>query len=125
MEKNKPDSYGEIVTLLLKLNFVTDKQVLHAERIRSKLATPVPLLNVLKNLEVITDEMIRRAMLDSESSIRIGELLVELGYLSESDLTAAFNIQKEKESDLKIGEILIKYNFIDENLFNRILSIQL
>lgn len=125
MEKTKISSYGEIVKLLLKLNLVNDKQVLHAERIRSKLATPVPLLNVLKDLEVITDEMIRKAMLDSASSIRIGELLVELGYLSETDLTAAFNIRKEKEKDLKLGEILIKYNFIDEKLFNRILSIQL
>ncbi len=125
MEKPKIDSYGGIVKLLLNLNLVNDKQVLHAERIRSKLATPVPLLNVLKDLEVITDEMIRKAMLDSSSSIRIGELLVELGYLSETDLTAAFNIQKEKEKDLKLGEILIKYNFIDEKLFNRILSIQL
>lgn len=125
MKKKETNSYGEIVKLLLKFNVVSKKQVLHAERIRSKLATPVPLLNVLKDLEVITDEMIRNAMSDDASSIRIGELLVELGYLSETDLTAAFNIQQERENDLKLGEILTKYNFIDEKLFNRILSIQL
>lgn len=119
------DNYGGIVKLLLSLNLLDSKQILHAERIRSKLSTPVPLLNVLKDLNVISDETIRKAMLDRGSCIRIGDLLVELGYLSESDLTAAFNIQKEKEKDLKIGEILIKYNFIEEKLFNRILSIQL
>ena len=125
MEKNKADSYGEIVKLLLNLKMLSTKQVLRAERIRTKLATPVSLLNVLKDLKVISDEMIRKAMLDSRSTIRIGELLVELGYLSETDLVAAFQIKKEKEKDLKIGEILIKYNFIEEKLFNRILSIQL
>jgi type IV pilus assembly protein PilB len=125
MKKTTTQNYGEIVKLLLKLKLVSTKQVLYAERIRSKLATPVPLLNVLKDLEVITDEVVRKAMAESASSIRIGELLIELGYLSEKDLTAAFNIQKEEGSGLKLGEVLIKYNFIDEKLFNRILSIQL
>ena len=69
--------------------------------------------------------MVRRSLFDTKLSIRIGELLVELGHLAEDDLIAAFNIQKEREQELKLGEILIKYNFIDEKTFNRILSIQL
>ena len=80
---------------------------------------------MLKDLGFVSDELVRKALTDTKLSIRIGELLVELGHLSNDDLTAAFNIQKEREQDLKLGEILIKYNFIDENLFNRILSIQL
>jgi type IV pilus assembly protein PilB len=117
--------YGEIVSLLLKAGAVTEKQIKHAERIRQKLATPASLVNVLKDLGFITDELVRKALLDTRLSIRIGELLVELGHLSDDDLTAAFNIQKEREQDLKLGEILIKYNFIDEKIFNRILSLQL
>ncbi len=125
MTQKNPDSHGEIIKLLLKFGLVSKKQVAHAERILSKLATPVPLLNILKDQGIITEENIRNAMAQGASSIRIGELLVELGYLSETDLTAAFNIQKEQERELKLGEILTKYNFIDEKLFNRILSIQL
>ena len=125
MKTEQKNEYGEIVSLLLKFGTVSEKQVKHAERIRQKLATPTSLINVLKDLEFVSDEMVRKAMLDTRMSIRIGELLVELGHLSEDDLTAAFNIQKERETDLKLGEILIKYNFIDEKLFNRILSIQL
>lgn len=125
MKTDKKSSYGEIVTLLLKSNQVSEKQVQHAERIRGKLATPVPLLNVLKDLKLVTDDIVRRVLVDSSSTIRIGELLMELGHLSEMDLTAASNIQRETEKDLKLGEILVKYNFIDENLFHRILSIQL
>ncbi len=125
MKKANTENYGEIVTLLLESNLVSEKQVQHAERIRLKLATPVPLLNVLKDLKIVSDDMVRKALVGSASTVRIGELLKELGHLSETDLTAAFNIQKETEKDLKLGEILVKYNFIEEKLFYRILSIQL
>jgi len=117
--------YGEIVSMLLQSKKLKMEQVEYAERIQQKLATPVSLLNVLKDLKYITDDIVREAMQGAASSLRIGELLVELGHLAEQDLKAAFNIKKEKEKDLKIGEVLIKYNFIDEKLFNRILSIQL
>ncbi len=125
MRTEQKNKYGEIVTLLLKFGTVSEKQVEHAERIRQKLATPTSLINVLRDLDFVSDELVRKAMLDTRMSIRIGDLLVELGHLSEDDLAAAFNIQKERDTDLKLGEILIKYNFIDEKIFNRILSIQL
>lgn len=117
--------YGEIVSLLVGLNLLSEERVKYAQRIQGKLATPTPLINVLKDLKIVNDEMVRQALLQSGSSIRIGELLVELGHISATDLQAAFNIQKEGEKGLKLGEILVKYNFIDEKLFNRILSIQL
>ncbi len=125
MQNDKEIEYGVIVSLLLKSGLVSEKQVKHAERIRQKLATPTTLVNVLKNLGFVSDELVRKALVDTRLSIRIGELLVELGHLSNDDLTAAFNIQQEQEGSLKLGEILVKYNFIDENIFNRILSIQL
>lgn len=125
MANEKNSEYGEIASLLLQSGMVSDKQVKHAERIRAKLATPAPLLNVLKELGDVSDEMVRKVLLDTRLTIRIGELLVELGHLSEDDLNAAFNIQKEREQDLRLGEILVKYNFIDERVFNRVLSLQL
>lgn len=125
MEKKGKGVIGEIVTLLLKAGKISKKQVEYAQRIHAKLATPTPLINVLKDLEYVNDELVREVLVESSAVLRIGELLVELGYLSESDLRSAFSIQKEKDRELKIGEILIKYNFIDESLFNRILSMQL
>ena len=117
--------YGEIISILLESGVVQEKDVQYAERIREKLATPQPLLNILKDRKLITDEMVRETIQKTKSTVRIGELLVELGYLSPDDLQAAFNIQKENDTGLRIGEILVKYNFIDSRLFNRILSIQL
>jgi type IV pilus assembly protein PilB len=125
MANKKNSEYGEIASLLLQSGMVSEKQVKHAERIRAKLATQAPLLNVLKELGDVTEDMVRKVLLDTRLTIRIGELLVELGHLSADDLNAASRIQKEREQELRLGEILIKYNFIDEKLFNRILSIQL
>lgn len=124
-EDNQRKKYGEIISILLASGVVEEKDVMYAERIRGKLATPQPLLNILKDLKLITDDTVRETIQKTKSSVRIGELLVELGYLAPDDLQAAFNIQRETETSLRIGEILVKYNFIDERLFNRILSIQL
>jgi type IV pilus assembly protein PilB len=125
MKNEQKIEYGVIVSLLLESGTVSGKQVKHAERISQKMATPTTLVNVLKDLGFASDELVRKALIDTKLSIRIGELLVELGHLSGDDLTAAYNIQKEREQELRLGEILIKYNFIDEKTFNRILSIQL
>ncbi|MDK9708970.1 MAG: ATPase, T2SS/T4P/T4SS family [Desulforhopalus sp.] len=125
MANDKGSGYGEIASLLLQSGLVSEKQLQHADRIRKKLATPTSLLNVLKELGIVTDEMVRKALMDTATTIRIGELLVELGHLSEDDLQAAFRIQQEREKGLRFGEVLVKHNFIDEKLFNRILSIQL
>jgi len=125
MEKQKKRQYGDIVHYLLESGRLTDKQIQHALRIQTKLATPKPLLHILKDLKMISDETVNEVIKEKRLSIRIGKLLVELGHLSEENLDAAFNIQQETEKDLKLGEILEKYNFIDSKIFNKILSIQL
>jgi len=125
MNPKTENRYGELVNLLLDSDHLAEKQVKHAERIQSKLATPKPLLHILKDLNMVTDEIVEEVIRSSGLTIRIGQLLVELGHLSEENLDAAFNIQKETEKDLKLGEILGKYNFIDGRIFNKILSIQL
>lgn len=123
MENQK--TYGEIITFLLATKALQEKDVIYADRVRQKLTDSKSLLNVLKELKFITDETIRTTIQGSQLTLRIGDLLVELGYLHPEDLHSAFTIQKETETNLKLGEILIKYNFIDENLFYHILSMQL
>ena len=119
------NNYGEIITFLLATKALQEKDVIYADRVKQKLTDSKSLLNVLKDLKFITDETIRTTIQGSQLTLRIGDLLVELGYLHPEDLHAAFTIQKETEKSLKLGEILIKYNFIDENLFYHILSMQL
>lgn len=125
MDTPKTAEHGEIVSLLHRLGLVSEAQLRHAERVWSKLATPTSFLNILKELGVVNDEMVRKALAESNLNLRIGELLVELGHISSDDLRAAFAIQQEREKELKLGEVLIKYNFIEEKVFNRVLSMQL
>lgn len=125
MDKATTAEYGEIVSLLHRLGLVNETQLRHAERVRSKLTTPSSFLNILKELGVVNDEMVSKALAESSLNLRIGELLVELGYITADDLRAAFAIQQEREKELKLGEVLIKYNFIEEKVFNRVLSMQL
>lgn len=125
MSHTEEHKFGDIVHHLQTSGRLEAKQIRHAERIQTKLATPKPLLHILKDLGMVNDETVEEVIRETGLSIRIGQLLVELGHLSAENLEAAFNIQQETERELKLGEILEKYNFIDTRIFNKILSIQL
>jgi len=125
MTKTQTENYSAIIHLLLQVDKVNRDQVEHAARIQSKLSTFSPLLKILKDLKCITDQDVRETLRKTSSPIRIGDLLVELGYISPEDLEAACRIQKESDSQEKLGRILVKHNFIDEQVFIEILSIQM
>jgi hypothetical protein len=46
--------------------------------------------------------MVRKALMGASSNNRIGELLVELGHLSQDDLNVAFRIQQEQYQSLAL-----------------------
>jgi len=123
--RNATQDYGEIVNILIKDGFLTLQQVDYALRVHAKLEFPKPLLDVIKTLEFVTDEQIRQAIRNHRLSMRIGNLLVELGYLAQEDLETAFSIQKEKQSGQKLGEILIEQHFIEERTLIEALSLQM
>ena len=64
MEKRPPKASGsqsrqapgQISAILMEEGQLTEKQLTYALRIQSKLETPRPLLDVLKELEYVTDE---------------------------------------------------------------------
>jgi type IV pilus assembly protein PilB len=122
---DSPPKSGDIVTALIKAGYITEDQARYALRIRSKLATPKTVLEVLKELKQVTDGQIREAIQDHRVEMRIGNLLVELGQLSESALKAALNIKTEEKSNRKLGEILVDHNFIDERKLIEVLSMQM
>jgi type IV pilus assembly protein PilB len=116
---------GEIPALLVKEGFITDDQLAYAVRIKAKLSSNNTLIDTIKELGYATGEQIRDTLSRNQTSIRIGSLLVELGYLREPDLNAALNLQKESPERKKLGEVLIENGFIDEQKFNEILASQL
>ncbi len=125
MTEQPGDHLSTIIRLLLQVGKISRQQVEHAARIQTKLTTFTPLLKILKDLKFVADQDVRDTLRTTASPVRIGDLLVELGYISPEDLEAAIRIQKESDSQEKLGRILVKHNFIDEQLFIEILSIQM
>ena len=125
MTTTPTDTYGTIIHLLLQVGKVTRAQVEHAARIQAKITTQQSLLKILKNLKYVTDHDVKEVLRETSSLIRIGDLLIELGYISPEDLGAACRLQQESDIKEKLGRILVKHNFIDEQVFIEVLSIQM
>jgi len=122
----KPNSGPEqIVSILLKEGHLTNKQISYALRIQSKLETPRVLLDVLKDLQYLTDDQITDVIRRNFTSFRIGDLLVELGHINELQLKTCLETQAKENPRRKLGEVLISHNFIKEQDLLEILSAQL
>ncbi len=122
---SQPTPHGELIDILVKEGLLTDKQALHASRLRTKLVRPKPLLEIVKELGYVTNDQVTAAIRKNKLSMRIGSLLLELGLISEADLEAAFQIQRTSTNPQKLGEVLVNNNFIKEFKLLEALSLQL
>lgn len=116
---------GQIVSILLKEGHLTHKQISYALRIQSKLETPRILLDVLKDLQYLTDDHITGVIRRNFTSFRIGDLLVELGHINELQLQTCLEAQAKENPKRKLGEVLVDHKFIREEDLLEILSVQL
>ena len=114
-----------IVDLLLQEKLLAPRQIEYATRVQTKLDTPRSLLEVLKELNLIADEEIKKAVRDSRLPMCIGTILVELGYIKSPDLQRALGVQADEKNSRKLGEILLEHRLIDEQLLLEVLSLQL
>jgi type IV pilus assembly protein PilB len=119
------NEFSKLVDHLLKSGYLTDKQIEYARRVQIKLEASRPLLQVIKELKFITDDQIKEAVRKHPVSMRIGGLLVELGYIQAADLQIALGIQTEEKSRRKLGEILVDRALVDEHVLAETLSLQL
>jgi type IV pilus assembly protein PilB len=120
-----PVDHGEIVTILHKEGYLSEQQVAYAARVHSKLHRAKPLLEVIKELKYVGEEDIRSSIQKNRGSLRLGNLLVEMGFLSGNNLQRALEIQKKARPHKKLGEILIEERFIEEKRFFEFLSLHL
>ncbi|MDD2366633.1 MAG: ATPase, T2SS/T4P/T4SS family [Desulfuromonadaceae bacterium] len=119
-----PDT-GMITKLLLSENIISEQQLAYAMRVRSKLITPKTMIDSLLDLGYLTRDTLQETLRNNRVNIRLGDFLVELGYLREADLKQALGMQSESKSRERLGEILIKRGFIEERRFLEALSYQL
>ncbi len=120
----KNDITDQIVSCLVKEGLITDEQVEHAQKVKSKIVSSKRLLDILKELRYITEDQIKLALTHHKHSFKIGDLLVEFGYLTQEKLEAALEIQNQTPGK-RLGEVLVDQKFLLEDDFLDLLSIQL
>ena len=117
---------GQIVELLVSTGAITREQLLYAQRVHGKLQSTKTLIDVLQELEFIKRDDVVRTLREHSLAIRIGDLLVELGYLKQSELLTALSLQKEGGAPRKmLGDIIVEKGFIEERRLTEVLSFQL
>ena len=113
-DKDNPSDYGKIVALLMEVGLLTTTQVQYASRVQSKLRTEKPLLEIIKELNYLTDGQLRKALRENPLSIHLGDFLVELGLITNRDLDLVLQLQKKETPMRKLGEVLVAHNLIEE-----------
>ncbi len=122
---NYEEGPGEIARILVENGTLKKDKLEYAERVRSKLSSPKPMLEVLKELGYVDDDQIRSAVRSNANSIRLGQLLVELGLLKPRELEAALALQQESSEPKRLGDVLLENNFVDESYLLGVLADQL
>jgi len=116
---------GIIATLLLKEKIITEQQLNYAVRINSKLTTPKTMVDTLLDLGYVTSEQLQGTLRTNQLNLRLGDFLVELGYLRATDLQQALGMQRESQEKHRLGEILVERGFIEEHRLLEAISYQL
>ncbi len=116
---------GVIPTLLIKDETISHEQLAYAVRVHSKLTSPQTMVDTLLELGLINQEQLQAILRKYQLNVRLGDLLVELGYLRETDLIQALSIQKESQGQRRLGEVLVDNGFIEERKLLETLSYQL
>jgi type IV pilus assembly protein PilB len=124
--KSSPSPQGgdAIARLLVEQNLISEAQLVYAKRVKAKLISDRSLVEIFKELRLLTNQQLNQVLKQQRLSIRIGDLLVELGQIHQSELDAALAIQAENKKQ-KIGDILVEYGFIDEHRLMEILASKL
>lgn len=121
---NPTSDTGDALAALIQQNgLITDKQLTHARRVRAKLGYERTLLNTMLELELFTTTQLNKVLREGKLSIRLGDLLVELGDISSRELDMAIRHQREPvNKHKKIGEILIELRMLREQRLIDVLS---
>ncbi len=119
------DSGLELAAMLVKCGLLADEQLKYAQRVKRKLPTPRTLIAVMLDLNFFSREQLRETLRSNIVAVKLGALLVELGYLKPAELQAALGMQHEGDNCKMLGEILVEQRFIQEYTLAEALASQL
>ena len=112
-----------VIEMLVEKELLDRDQIRRAQRIQAKLPKMKPLLEVLKELKFIDTRTIHRALTENPLKVPLGELLVNLGEITGTQLRAALEMQKETRGK-PLGEHLIDLQLVSERRLYQALSFQ-
>jgi type IV pilus assembly protein PilB len=118
------NSGGGVVALLVRSGAISEAQVRYAERVQSRLNPPRPLLAVLQELGYIDETAVNEAISAAPSEVRLGEVLVDTGALTESELLEALEKQRAQPKK-RLGTILLEEDLVSEDKLFSTLSLLL
>ncbi|MEM9530922.1 MAG: ATPase, T2SS/T4P/T4SS family [Pseudomonadota bacterium] len=121
----KNDGESTLARLLVADGLITQKQLEHGQRIVAKLGREATVLSVLKQMGLVDEEQICEICKNHRFELPLGDLLMELGYITRAELRVALKVQQTAEKGQKLGEILVKKRVIKEKDLARILASQI
>lgn len=113
-----------VVALLVREGTLTEAQVKHAQRIGERLKPPRPLLVVLKELGYVDDRVIDAAIAAAPKEVRLGEVLIDKGLVTEAELARALEKQRTTTGK-RLGAILLEEDLVSEDQLFGVLSLLL
>lgn len=114
----------KIGDLLVKKKLLTTEQLQHALTLQTKNKVIRPLGEVCIALKYLTKSDLLFVLREHHKDLYIGELLINLGLVNDSQMKEALEVQKV-EKNRKIGQILVGKGFLSELELVDSLSLQL
>ena len=114
-----------LAAALIRAGLVDQAALRRAVRVQQKLNPPRPLFSVLENLGKVTEDEVLEVVRTAKPKLHLGELLVELGRLSEQDLKTALSLQEHGLENGKLGDVLVRRHFINERDLGRVVAAQM
>ena len=114
-----------LATALIRAGVVDQATLRRAVKVQKKLDPPKPLITILESLGKISEDQVLDVVRASRLDLRLGELLVELGRVSQRDLHTAVSLQQHGFELGKLGDVLVRRHFISERDLARVIAAQI
>lgn len=114
---------SKIGELLLRQGVIDEDQLKHAQSEHER--TGIALSKILVRLGMVSEEVLTNVLgvqMRNSTRMRIGELLLKHGYITEAQLNRA--LEEQKKTGQRLGRILVTLGFMPEERLVEILSAQ-
>ncbi len=121
--QEQPRESRRIGQLLVKEGVIDEAQLEQGLNIQAEQKAYKPLGEILRELGFVSRSKLRDVILKYQKQILLGELLVKMGVISESQLTRALYLQKHNSK--KLGQILAENGLVTRSGLAEALCVQL